>query len=85
MAHLGPNRIYVCGRNAYDNELAMVRHEGVQHLRDVAVESVIEPRPRFAWRITDGASVRWATDPVDAYLARRHSPNAAIDVVAVRR
>ena len=85
MAYLGPNRIYVCGRNAYDNELAMVRHEGVQHLRDSVVASVIEPRPRFAYRITEGNAVRWATDPVDAYLARRHSPNAAIDVVAVRR
>lgn len=85
MAQIGPNRIYVCGRNAYDNELAMVRHEGVQHLRDGVVEAVIEPRPRFAWRITDGTAVRWVTDPVDVYLARRHSPNAAVDVVAVRR
>jgi hypothetical protein len=85
MAHIGPNRIYVCGRNAYDNELAMVRHEGVHHLRDGAVERVIEPRPRFAYRITEGDAVRWATDPVDVYLARRQSPNATIDVVAVRR
>lgn len=85
MAHLGPNRIYVCGRNAYDNELAMVRHEGVQHLRESAVEGVIEPRPRFAWRIAEGGSVRWSTDPIDAYRARRLSPDATIDVVAVRR
>lgn len=85
MAYLGPNRIYVCGSNAYDNELALVRHEGVLRMRDCAVTPVMEARPRFAYRIADGNTVRWATDPVDAYRARRQSPGATIDLVAVRR
>lgn len=82
MASFGPNRIYVCGRNAYDNELALARHEGVQRLSLSSVALTIDARPRFAYRIADGDTVRWATDPVEAYRA---SPTATVDVVAVRR
>ncbi len=85
MASFGPNRIYVCGHNAYDNELALARHEGVQRLSLSSVMPVIDTRPRFAYRIADGDTVRWATDPVEAYRARHASPTATVDIVAVRR
>ena len=42
MASFGPNRIYVCGHNAYDNELALARHEGVQRLSLSSVMPVID-------------------------------------------
>lgn len=82
MASFGPHRIFVCGRNAYDNELALARHEGVQRLSLSSVAPTVDARPRFAYRIAEGETVRWATDPVDAYRA---APGATIDVVAVRR
>lgn len=85
MTSFGPHRIYVCGRNAYDNELALARHEGVQRLSMSSVTPTIDSRPRFAYRIADGETVRWATDPVEAYRARAASPTAVVDVVAVRR
>lgn len=83
---MGQNRIYVCGRNAYDNELAMYRHEGVACHRSCDSAPTFEARPRFAYRIAmGGGQVRWATDPVDAYRTRRTNPEATIDVVAVKR
>lgn len=85
MANFGPHRIFVCGRNAYDNELALARHEGVQRLSMSSVAPTLDARPRFAYRIADGDSVHWATDPVEAYRARNASPTATVDVVRVRR
>ncbi|WP_337998002.1 hypothetical protein [Oleispirillum naphthae] len=85
MMTMGQNRIYVCGRNAYDNELAMYRHEGVACHRVCDSAPTFDTRPRFAYRISQGGRVRWATDPVDAYRARRTNPEATIDVVAVKR
>ncbi|MBN2752986.1 MAG: hypothetical protein JXQ84_09795 [Rhodospirillaceae bacterium] len=86
MMAMGQNRIYVCGRNAYDNELAMYRHEGVACRTCSAVTPVFDTRPRFAYRISQGGTVRWATDPVDAYRAQRQGgSDTAIDVVSVRR
>jgi len=85
MTMTAQNRIYVCGRNAYDNELAMYRHEGIACHRSCDTAPTFESRPRFAYRIAQGGTVRWATDPVDAYRARRQAPDATIDVVAVKR
>jgi hypothetical protein len=85
MGTMGQSLIYVCGDNAYDNELAMYRHEGIACHRRGAVAPVFEARPRFAYRISLGDLVRWSTDPVDACRVRRQTPDANIDLVAVRR
>jgi len=89
MAHagkdLGYNRIYVCGSKAYDNELAMYRHEGVNCHESCKVETVFEPHPRFAYRIINGNRTLWVTDPVDVIHTRRHAPDAEINVVEVIR
>jgi len=85
MANLDYNRIYICGRQAYDNELAMYRHEGASCKADCAFENVFDPHPRFAYRIEDGNDVRWATDPVDVYRTRWHSPEASIEMIEVLR
>ncbi len=85
MGAMGQSTIYVCGGNAYDNELAMYRHEGIACHRRCDTVPVFDARPRFAYRISLGGKVRWSTDPVDACHARRETPDASVDLVAVRR
>jgi len=85
MAAMGNNRIYVCGNNAYESELAMVRHEGLGAVRRGRAAPVFETRPPVAFRIREGGEVRWATDPVEVFRLRRRNPDALVEVVRVRR
>lgn len=84
MTASGQNRIYVCGGHAYDNELAMYRHEGIACRNRFAVAPVFEARPRFAYRIVQGDCETWTTDAVEVFRLRRRDPAAAVEVVAVR-
>ncbi len=85
MGTMGQSLIYVCDDKAYDNELAMCRYEGIASHRRGAAAPVFEARPRFAYCISLGGAVHWSTDPVDACRTRRQTPDASIDLAAVRR
>ncbi len=82
---LGYHRIYVCGRKAYDNELAMYRHEGVSRSLSCVAEPVFDAHPKIAYRIEHNGTTRWVTDLVDVVRLRAHAPDAHVAIVPVLR
>ncbi len=82
---LGCHRIYVCGHRAYDNELAMYRHEGVRGNHSFTAAHVFDVRPKIVYRIVHNGTIRWVTDLVDVVRLCTHASDVQVDIVPVLR